>query len=190
MDRKLTSAILVLLALCSAIMGAESGPRTRLPGTWPPEPFPSPTNEALRTLLALREERPMKVALPETIVAGKPCEVKITVTNDSKELIYGPSARHDGDVSILIVNSKGEMAVPTEYGKQTLVKTTLANGLSPEGGRDDIRGGVRIAPGQKRSWRINVAKCFDLPPGTYTARFSIVSLHPGEFVKFEVMPPE
>jgi len=189
MIRKLAIAILISVVFCSATVAVEDVPADRAPDTWAPVPFPVPDKEALRTLLTLRKERPMKIALPEKIVAGKPCKVKITLANDTKEVIYGPNAWHDVNVSILIVNSKGAILVPTQYGKQALVETTLANGLS-EGSRDDYRGGVRIEPGQKHIWTIDVAKCFDLPPDTYTARISIVSLHPGEFVKFEVLPQE
>jgi hypothetical protein len=171
-------------------MAADEVAADGVPDMWAPAPFPVPSKETIRTILALRKERPMKISLPKKIVAGKPCEVKITLANDTKEVIYGPYARYDVNVSILLVNSKGETVVPTVYGKQALVKTTLANGLSSEGGRDDLRGGVRIDPGQKHTWTIGVAKCFDLPPDTYTARISIVSLHPGEFVKFEVLPQE
>ncbi|MEX1040671.1 MAG: hypothetical protein WDZ51_08580 [Pirellulaceae bacterium] len=190
MVRIITTAILVATVLCSATLGADNVQPDRLPDLWTPAPFPLPDKATLYTNLALRKERLMKISLPEKIVAGTPCEAQITVTNDSKEVIYSPNARHDINVSIFLVNSRGKTVTPTEYGKQALVKTTLASGLSSEGGRDDLRGGVRIAPGQKHTWAIDVAKCFDLPPNTYTARISIVSLHPGEFVKFEVFPPE
>jgi len=124
---------------------------------------------------------PMEIVLPKRIVSGEPCEAKVVLTNSLNELVVGGCMGKREGIGIKLVNSKGKRVAATKYGVEHLI---------PDAGIDGSAGVIRIDPGQKHTWRIDVAKCFDLEPGTYTATIFLDMLHPGKEVKFEVFPAE
>jgi len=179
--RKSSSRVFLLAVICSGIACSENASWDGIRELNPPS-----TLHTIRSIPTPDEikgygELPMEIVLPKRIVSGEPCEAKVVLTNSLSELVVGGCMGKREGIGIKLVNSKGKRVAATKFGVEHLI---------PDAGIDGSAGVIRIDPGHKHTWRIDVAKCFDLEPGTYTATIFLDMLHPGKEVKFEVLPPQ
>lgn len=116
-----------------------------------------------------------------------PCNVTIRMTNRSERPLSLPvqttGIRH---LSIFVVDEDNQPIARTTYGK---------NELLPVGGGDFTGiSHVKLEPkdpwseeGGHVEWRLDLKKCFDLPPGKYRASFGYWYNVASEVVEFEIV---
>jgi hypothetical protein len=86
------------------------------------------------------------------------------------------------DVGIRVTDSRQSRVKPTARGETILL---------PEGDSEGSADIKNLKPGETHQWRIDLARCFDLKPGRYTAKFWVETLAaPTTSVDFEVLPEE
>ncbi|PQO26662.1 hypothetical protein [Blastopirellula marina] len=131
-----------------------------------------------------KRAEPKRLTLNATAVprelAGNPCLASVTLTNCSDEWIQ-TSLQSGGirDLRVVVVNEQGVRLEKTRYGK---------NELAPDGGIDaNAVSLVELCPRSGRlEWQVDLAKCFELPPGKYAATFEHV-LYDTARVEFQII---
>ena len=106
-----------------------------------------------------------QVSLPAKVVQGDPCEAELVLTNsrDAQRVILCPRS-DKRDIGVRLFDSNRVPVTLTRYGESV---------LTPVGGDDISAGFVPLAPGESHRWTVDLAKCFDLKPGRYTATVTI-----------------
>ncbi len=106
-------------------------------------------------------------AAQESIAAGSPVWVELTVTNKSKHEISLWREVSGRDFQVEVKDHKGKFAKDTKYGYSRNGRADPAR-LTPE----DLSGSgacVTLGPGKSLSYKLDISKLYDLTqPGEYT----------------------
>ena len=106
----------------------------------------------------------LTVSAPRKTAVGKEVNLSITLTNEGNEKIFFGQTDGYGDCGIRVIDSKGQACPFTPFGHQKM-------GGEPGTYRKYIS--TPLAPGESHTWKIDLAKCFQLKPGKYMVSSSI-----------------